>query len=373
MKCKKFGWRGVLMGSLVAAQACTSPGSAVHKTIQQDSIPRKPQRTQASVLIAAHRGASGYFPEHTLESYAAAMTMGADLIEPDVVVTKDGVLIARHENELSDTTDVAMKFPERKTTKRIDGKDISGFFSEDFLWSEIQTLRAKERLSFRDQSKNGLYRVPRLEEVVALVESYNKTNGTRVGLYPETKHSVYFESIGLPIEPSLLSVLDASWFSKNPELVYIQSFEVENLMKLSRMQRIPYRRMFLVDRKDRSPVYSSSYPGQKRSYGEWLSLQGMKDLSGFVFGIAVRKDLLVRESAMGAVPSDVVSKARQHDLAVHTWTLREERQFVLPMFKSASEELTFLVSTGISGFFADFPDKAYETLVGIESKGQLQR
>lgn len=155
-------------------------------------------------LVIAHRGASGYLPEHTLEAYARAITMGSDFIEPDVVSTKDGVLIARHENELSDTTNVATVFPEAKTKKTIDGRMVEGWFSEDFTLNEIKTLRAKERLVFRDQTNNGKFLIPTLAEVLALAESEGQKRGRAVGVYIETKHPTYFSGLGLDLEVPLL-------------------------------------------------------------------------------------------------------------------------------------------------------------------------
>src|SRR5688500_9127596 len=159
------------------------------------------------VLIIGHRGASGHRPEHTIESYTLAIAMDADYIEPDLVSTKDGVLVARHENEIGGTTDVAEKFPARKTTKTIDGQSITGWFTEDLTLAEIRTLRAKERLPFRSHERDGLYPVPTFDEVLALADAKSRETGRTIGVYPETKHPTYFRSIGLPLEPPLLETL----------------------------------------------------------------------------------------------------------------------------------------------------------------------
>jgi glycerophosphoryl diester phosphodiesterase len=164
----------------------------------------------AKPLVIAHRGASGYLPEHTLEAYQRAIDMGADFIEPDLVLTKDGVLIARHENELSDTTDAAQKFPAKKTKKSIDGREVEGWFSEDFTLAEIKTLRTNERLKSRDQSNNGKFLVPTFAEVLALANAQGDKRGRSVGVYPETKHPTYFVKIGLPHEGALLKDLAAA-------------------------------------------------------------------------------------------------------------------------------------------------------------------
>ena len=187
---------------------------------------------QSNILIIAHRGASGHRPEHTLESYTLAIAMGADYIEPDVVSTKDGVLISRHENEIGGTTDVAEKFPARKTTKTIDGQSLTGWFSEDFTLAEIKTLRAKERLPFRSHERDGLYPVPTFDEVLALADAKSKELGRTIGVYPETKHPTYFRSIGLPLEPPLLATLAKHGKRDTSAAVFIQSFEPANLQLL---------------------------------------------------------------------------------------------------------------------------------------------
>src|SRR5688572_6988005 len=161
----------------------------------------------AAPLVIGHRGASGYRPEHTIESYTLAIEKGADFIEPDLVSTKDGVLIARHENEISGTTDVAEKFPDRQRTRMIDGKEVAGWFTEDLTLAEIKTLRAKERLDFRDQSYNGKFEVPTFEEVIDLALAKSRETGRTIGLYPETKHPTDAESIGVSLEEPLVAML----------------------------------------------------------------------------------------------------------------------------------------------------------------------
>src|SRR5215218_895570 len=183
-------------------------------------------------IVIAHRGASGYRPEHTLASYELAIGLGADFIEPDLVSTKDGVLIARHENEISETTDVAARpeFAARKTVKRIDGREVADWFSEDFTLAEIKTLRARERLPFRDLSFDGRFEVPTFAEVLALARRKSAETGRTIGVYPETKHPSYFRSLGIPLEEPLLAELRDAGLP-----VYIQSFEVRNLQELRKV------------------------------------------------------------------------------------------------------------------------------------------
>src|ERR1041384_8876604 len=179
------------------------------------------------ILIIGHRGASGHRPEHTLESYSLAIAMGADFIEPDLVSTKDGVLVARHENEIGGTTDVADKFPARKTTKTIDGQSITGWFTGAFTLAEIKTLRARERLPFRSHERDGMYPIPTFDEVIALADAKSREVGRTIGVYPETKHPTYFRSIGLPIEPPMLDTLAKHGKSDRSAPLVIQSFQPE--------------------------------------------------------------------------------------------------------------------------------------------------
>src|SRR4029077_19663236 len=197
--------------------------------------------TRLIPLVIAHRGASGYRPEHTLAAYKLAIEMGADFIEPDLVSTRDGVLIARHENEISETTDIAGRpeFAARQATKRIDGREVTGWFTEDFTFAEIKTLRAKERLPFRDPSFNGRFEVPAFVEVLALARRKSAETGRTIGVYPETKHPTYFRSLGLPLEPPMLLALHEAGYQGRSAPVYLQSFEVENLRELRKATDLP--------------------------------------------------------------------------------------------------------------------------------------
>jgi glycerophosphoryl diester phosphodiesterase len=193
-------------------------------------------------LVIAHRGASGHRPEHTIEAYTLAIAQGADAIEPDLVSTKDGVLIARHENEIGGTTDVAVKFPDRRTTKQIDGDRVTGWFSEDFTLAEIQTLRARERLAFRSHAYDGRFAIPTFADVLALAEAKSRETGRSISVYPETKHPSYFRSIGLPLEEQLIALLAARGLTEKTSPVFIQSFEPSSLRRMrSRPASVSYR------------------------------------------------------------------------------------------------------------------------------------
>jgi glycerophosphoryl diester phosphodiesterase len=197
-------------------------------------------------IVIGHRGASGYRPEHTLASYTLAIEMGANYIEPDLVSTKDGILIARHENNITDTTNISKRpeFANRKTTKKIDGQDVEGWFTEDFTLAEIKTLRAKERLPFRNKSYDGKFEIPTFQEIIDLAKRKTVEKRRIIGIYPETKHPTYFQSINLPLERPLVSILQRNRYTKKTDPVFIQSFEVSNLKQLSKMTELPLTQLF---------------------------------------------------------------------------------------------------------------------------------
>lgn len=226
----------------------------------------------SEILIIAHRGASGHRPEHTIESYTVGIAMGADYIEPDLVPTKDGVLIARHENEISGTTDVADKFPARKTTKTIDGQSITGWFTEDFTLAELKTLRARERIpDIRPDNTrfDGQETIPTLQEVIDLVRREGRG---RVGLYPETKHPTYFREIGLALEEPLVEILHRNGFRNPRSKVFIQSFEVANLKKLRTMTKLPLVQLINASGQPYDfVVAASSTPATRKLFGTMAS------------------------------------------------------------------------------------------------------
>jgi len=210
----------------------------------------------ARPLIIGHRGAAGYRPEHTLAGYELAARMGADYVEPDLVSTKDGVLVARHENDITATTDVAShpEFAGRKTTKTIDGNAITGWFTEDFTLAELKTLRAKERLPAvrqRNTIYDGRYRVPTFQEIIDLTRRLSHELGRPIGIYPETKHPTYFRKIGLPLEPGLVRTLNRNGLNTPHAKVFVQSFESGNLKALRHELRVPL--IQLLDAKKLQP------------------------------------------------------------------------------------------------------------------------
>jgi glycerophosphoryl diester phosphodiesterase len=292
-------------------------------------------------LIIAHRGASGHRPEHTLEGYRLAIEMGADFIEPDLVSTKDGVLIARHENEISGTTDVADRFPDRKRTKVVDGRSITGWFTEDFTLAEIRTLRARERLATRSHAYDGQFSIPTFDEVIDLARQAGKARGREVGVYPETKHPTYFKSIQLPLEAALLASLTRHGWNSRESPVFIQSFEPSSLRELRPMTRV--RLIQLVD----NPAMVAG--------------DGLKGIAAYADGIGPEKRLVVPVNPDGSLgePTDLVSRAHAAGLLVHIWTIRVDREFLPAAYHGDGiAEFDQFRRVGVDGVFTDFPDVA---------------
>jgi glycerophosphoryl diester phosphodiesterase len=318
------------------------------------------------VIVIAHRGASGERPEHTIASYALAIEQGADFIEPDLVLTKDGILVARHENEISETTDVASKaeFADRKTTKTIDGQPMTGWFTEDFTLAELKTLRAKERLPQLRQANmayDGQFEVPTFEEILELAKAKSNDTGRIIGVYPETKHPSYFASIGLPHEAPLLALLHAYGHVEKSSPVFIQSFEVENLKALRGKTKL--RLIQLMDEKG-SPADRSDL-----SYPAMATPEGLKAVATYADGIGPNKALVIPRTLLGnlGTPTSLVSDAHSAGLAVHPWTFRRENYFLPSSAKSGldprdpgdiASEIRAFLAAGVDGVFSDNPAQA---------------
>jgi glycerophosphoryl diester phosphodiesterase len=320
------------------------------------------------VLVVGHRGASGYRPEHTLAAYELAIAQCADFIEPDLVSTADGVLVARHENEISGTTDVAAhpEFASRHTTKVIDGRPVTGWFTEDFTLAELRTLRARERLpAVRPQNTvyDGRFLVPTLQEVIDLARRSRTCDGRPVGIYPETKHPSYFDTIGLSMEEELVRVLHANGYRGRRAPVIIQSFEVGNLQDLDRMTQV--RIAQLVDCSGRPWDFTASR--DPRTYADLVTPRGLRFVARYADGIGACKDVLIPRDAAGnlAAPSPVIEAAHDRGLTVHGWTFRRENQFLPTELRSSSDpnapgdmvrEVRAFLAAGMDGFFTDNPD-----------------
>jgi len=296
-------------------------------------------------LIIAHRGASGHRPEHTLEGYRLGAEMGADFIEPDLVSTKDGVLIARHENEIGGTTDVEAKFPARRTTKTIDGQSIAGWFTEDFTLEEIKTLRAKERLPFRSHAYDGQFAIPTFDEIIELAQRLGRELNRPIGVYPETKHPMYFRNIGLPLEDKLIASLAKHGWNRKDAPVFIQSFEPDSLRNLRGKTAVR-----LI---------------QLTSDAAMVDGAGLKTIAGYADGIGPEKRLVVPIGADGSVgaPTDLVQRAHAAGLLVHIWTIRIDKEF-LPAGYGGHPEAEFeqFRDLGVDALFTDFPDVAAKVL-----------
>jgi glycerophosphoryl diester phosphodiesterase len=311
-----------------------------------------------SQLVIAHRGASGERPEHTLAAYELAIEQGADYIEPDLVPTKDGVLVARHENEISGTTDIADRpeFASRKATKAIDGRTVTGWFTEDFTLAELRTLRARERLpDVRPQNVkyDGLYQVPTFAEVIALVKTREAEGGRRIGLYPELKHPTYFRSLGIDTPALLLSSLGKAGLGTADAPVFIQCFEIEPLRRLRSLTPLKLVQL----------MASQGGPADKSgtSYSAMITPAGLREVATYANGVGLDITML------GETPADAkatVAMAKEAGLIVHVWTLRRENRFLPPAFRSdggpnapgdlagAWRALSFV---GVDGIFIDNP------------------
>jgi glycerophosphoryl diester phosphodiesterase len=324
-------------------------------------------------IVIGHRGCSGERPEHTLASYSRAIEQGADFIEPDLVLTSDGHFIARHENEISGTTDVANRpeFAARKATKTIDGSAITGWFTEDFTLAEIKTLRARERLPQlrpANTAFDGQFDIPTLDEVWALAKAH------KVGIYPELKHPTYFASQGLPMESRLADAIRAAGLNSKSAPIFIQCFETGALKTMRRL--VNCRQIFLVD-SEGGPA-DLVLAGDKRTYADLITPQGLKAIAEFADGIGPFKDLILPRDANANWTSAtrLIPNAHAAGLLVHPWTFRAENNFLPTNHRqgdpTASDflgkhgdmvsEIRQFLDLGVDGVFSDFPGLAVAAL-----------
>ena len=346
-------------------------------------------------IVIGHRGAAGLRPDHTLEGYLLAMEQGAHFIEPDIVVTKDGELVARHEPNITLTTNVATlpQFADRETTKIVDGIRESGWFVSDFTLAELKTLRARQPFKDRDQQYNDRFSIPTLKEIIAQVKQYNSTNGKNVGLYIETKHPTYHEKLGLPIEDKLVQILkDAGYTSKTSRAI-IQSFEVGNLKALRK--KTDLRLVQLLDGNDvkddgsidLSAPYGQPYDlaaaGDKTTYLDMQTKDGLAKIKEYADGIGPWKTYIVSykmvdkdgdgkpddlngdgkntipTDRVNGTPTSLVTDAHAANLFVHPFTFRSEKSRLVSDYKgNPSEEYKLFYKLGVDGVFSDFPADA---------------
>jgi glycerophosphoryl diester phosphodiesterase len=307
-----------------------------------------PKNEPTKVIVIAHRGASGERPEHTLASYQRAIEAGADYIEPDLVMTRDGVLVARHEPEIGGTTDVAdhPEFASRRRTQVVDGETMDGWFTEDFTLAEMKTLRARERLpKLRPANTvfDGRFQVPTFDEIMRLAVDTNRRRPgqPKIGVYPETKHPAHFQALGLPQEAAVLETLGRFGYDAPGSPVFIQSFDPNNLKQLRGMTRLPLVQLLEHEAKD---------------------IAGM---ARYADAIGVAKPLATPEN---------VAAAHEAGMAVHVWTFRAENEFLPDDLKSGTDpaahgdlpaEIERYLVRGIDGFFVDFP------AVGVEVRNSF--
>ncbi|KVO58441.1 glycerophosphodiester phosphodiesterase [Burkholderia stagnalis] len=327
------------------------------------------------VQVVGHRGASALRPEHTLASYRKAIEDGADVIEPDLVSTRDGVLVARHENEISGTTNVSAlpQFASRKTTKTIDGVQLTGWFTEDFTLAELKTLRARERIPQirpANTAYNDQFEIPTFDEIVALAKQMSAQVGRTIHLYPETKHPTYFQSIGLPLEDRLVDALLKDAYTATTATIYIQSFEVANLKTIRnriRASQPNWKLVQLMDDAAQRP-YDFVKANDKRTYGDLSTRDGMREVATYANGVGPYKTSIIAVNADGTLqqPTQYVRYAHEAGLVVHPYTFRPENNFLPASLKDGGaasarntagsvREIQAYLRAGIDGFFTDDP------------------
>ncbi|WP_107081579.1 glycerophosphodiester phosphodiesterase [Streptomyces fradiae] len=332
---------------------------------------RGPHRGLPVPAVVAHRGASGYRPEHTLGAYQFALDMGADVIEQDLVPTRDGHLVCRHENDITGTTDVAdhAEFAGRKTTKTVDGTEITGWFTEDFTLAELKTLRATERIpAVRPHNTlyNGRWEIPSFEEVLRWADREGRRRGRPVWLHVETKHPSYFRGIGLGLEERLAKLLRRYGRHRKNAPVFLQSFEPTSMERMSRLVSTP--RVVLLWTADDRP-WDFREAGDPRTVADLVTPEGLAWIAGFAQGIGPLLDLVIPKDAAGRLttPTTLVEDAHRAGLVLHPYTMRNENTFLPADFRRGTDPAAYgdafgayraYFATGIDGIFTDNPDTA---------------
>lgn len=355
-------------------------------TAQADTNPQQRAAKAARPLVIGHRGTAGYLPDHTLESYALAVELGADYIEPDLVATRDGHLIARHEPNIIATTDVADRpeFAGRRRIGVVDGIAEDGFFASDFTLAEIRTLHAKQPFAERPQQFNGRFAIPTFEEVIALARRKSSEKGRTIGLYPETKHPTYHQNLGLALEGRLVDALRKAGLNRRGAPVFIQSFEQANLKQLRLMTPLPLIQLIDADdvNADGSLAFVAPFDRpydwtasgdpvlMARTFGYFVTDEGLAEVAAYADGIGPWKRYIVSSVPAGLPgpgeasrtllpPTDVIARAHRAGLLVHTWTFRnEQRRLVSDYAGNPVNEYLQFFRLGIDGVFSDFADTA---------------
>jgi glycerophosphoryl diester phosphodiesterase len=354
-----------------AAEAVAAPLTPFHRT---EVATTEAGRALPAPLVIAHRGASGYRPEHTLAAYELAVRQGADVIEPDLVMTRDGVLVDRHEPEIGGTTDVAdhPEFADRRTTKSVDGAPVTGWFVEDFTLAELKTLRATERLpALRPASAryDGRFEVPTLDEVLALRARLSRETRRTIGVIPEVKHSTYLHDAGLDPEAALVRAVTRYGLNTRTAPLWVQSFEWTNLVDLRREHRFRAKLVFLVTRA--GGPWDLRAQGTPRTYAELIAPDNLPRLAEVVDTIGPEKAVVIPRNADGTLgrPTGFVAEAHEAGLAVTPWTFRAENSFLPVDYRIGTDpaahgrivdEVLAYLRTGVDGVFCDQPDVCVE-------------
>lgn len=393
MKNTKFCISALSLAVVALFAGCASYGPG------NKSASAYPTLNGAQPLVIGHRGACGYLPEHTLASYKKAIELGADFIEPDLVVTKDGELVARHEPNITATTDVSTRpeFASRKTTRKVDGVAETGWFVTDFTLAELRTLRAKQANPVRDQSFNSQFQIPTFREVLDLAKSESARVGRSIGVYPETKHPTYHVDAGLPIEPRLLKMLAEYGYTKKDSPVIIQSFEAGNLKQLRKLTGVRLVQLIDGDGVDAKGNVTLAAPFDKpydfavnkdsRTFPDMMTPKGLAEIKTYADGIGPWKPYLASAAqVLGAdgkpkdlngdgkisdadrvliAPTDVVKNAHAAGLFVHAFTFRNEKELLVSDYKGDPKaEYKRFFELGVDGLFSDFSDTAVAARAG---------
>ncbi|MCK1797882.1 glycerophosphodiester phosphodiesterase [Streptomyces sp. XM4193] len=360
-----------------ATLAATGSAAAEGRPAQAGRPPKLPVPT-----VVAHRGASGYRPEHTLGSYQFALDMGADVIEQDLVPTKDGHLVCRHENDITATTDVAdhPEFADRRTTKSVDGVEYTGWFTEDFTLAELKTLRATERIPKQRPNNtlyNGRWEVPTFEEVLRWARTEGRKRGRPVWLYVETKHPTYFRKLGLGLEKPLVRLLRKYGLDGRRAPLFLQSFEPSSIERLRKQVDTPG--VVLLSTIDSRP-WDFVESGDPRTVRDLITPAGLREIASYAQGIGPELSLVIPRRQDGSLgePTNLVRDAHAKGLVLHPYTLRNENSFLPAEFRRGEDPNAFgdafgalraYFDTGIDGIFADHPDTALYAAADFRARG----
>lgn len=371
--------RTTLVGMTAATLAASLSGSLSDVVALADPPQPDGDKNRPSSIVIGHRGAAGYRPEHTLASYELAAQLGADFLEPDLVVTSDGVLVCRHEPEIGGTTDVAShpEFAARKTTKMLDGVAVTGWFTEDFTLAELKTLRAVERLPQIRQHNtlfDGRYEIPTFQEMLDLRARLAGELHRTLGVYPETKHPTFFQKAGLPLEPRLLEILSRNRLNQPDAPVFVQSFEVTNLKQL-RDGGLRTKSVLLLSAS--GAPFDTVAAGSGPTYADLSTPAGLRGIARYAQGIGPDKLQVIPRKADGTLgsPTTLVADAHHAGLVVHPYAFRAENSFLPVDYQTSAvptdygraidEQVTYL-RAGLDGLFTDQAD------IGVVARAEFR-